>query len=94
MTVATILLITLCATESPNCNGMLPKPEVEVQLISSQGCQPDYSGRPSGSFSIQECFTPYTLVWRLDGQEITRRQIDPTAGGNSTASSMTVEAKI
>ena len=94
MTIATIFLVTLCATNSPNCNGPLPKPEVEVQLISSQGCEPDYSGRPSGSFSVKDCYTPYTLVWRLDGQEITRQQVDPTAGGNNTGSSMTVKAKI
>lgn len=94
MTIATIFLVTLCVANSENCNGPLPKPEVEVQLISSQGCEPDYTGRPSGSFSVKDCFTPYTIVWRKDGTEIMRQQFDPTSGGSNTGESMTIKAKI
>lgn len=82
-----LLIATFCLASSAHCSGGLPKSTVRTQIISSEGCAPAWDGRANGTIDIESCRTPYTIVWRDDGEEITRRQVDPR---NATISGKTV----
>lgn len=88
-----LLIATVCMAASLHCNGGLPKSTVSTQVISSEGCTPAWDGRAYGALDVTSCLTPYTIVWRDDGVELARRQVDPR-GPTYSAKSMTVSAGI
>lgn len=88
-----LLIATVCMAASLHCNGGLPKSSVSTQVISSEGCTPAWDGRAYGALDVTSCLTPYTIVWRDDGVELARRQVDPR-GTTYSAKSMTVSAGI
>lgn len=88
-----ILIATICTAASLHCHGGLPKATVSTQVISSDGCTPEWGGRANGTIDVTSCVTPYTIVWRDNGEELARRQVDPR-GTSSSAKSVTVAASI
>lgn len=88
-----ILIATICTAASLHCSGGLPKSTVRTQVISSDGCTPAWDGRANGTLDVTSCVTPYTIVWRDDGMELARRQVDPR-GTLSSAKSVAVSAGI
>ena len=88
-----LLIATVCMAASLHCDGEFPKPTVSTQVISSEGCTPQWDGRAYGALDVTSCLTPYTIVWRDDGEELARRQVDPR-GTTYSAKSMTVSAAI
>ena len=90
----TILIATLCTTASVHCSGGIPKATVNTQVISSEGCTPTWGGRANGTLDVTECLTPYTIVWRDDGEELARRQVDPRSPTPMSAHTVVVDVKI
>ena len=89
-----LLIATVCMAASLHCDGEFPKPTVSTQVISSEGCTPQWDGRAYGALDVTSCLTPYTIVWRDDGEELARRQVDPRRRTAGSAESMTVSAGI
>lgn len=88
-----LLIATFCLAASSHCSGGIPKATVRTQVISSEGCAPDWDGRANGTLDLDSCRTPYTVVWRDDGEEVTRRQVDPR-NANISGKTVTVSAGI
>ena len=88
-----LLIATICTATSLHCSGGLPKATVSTQVISGEGCAPAWDGRANGTLDVTSCITPYTIVWRDNGDELARRQVDPR-GTSSSAKSVAVAASI
>ena len=88
-----LLIATTCVAGGLHCSGGIPKPSVSTQVISSEGCTPAWDGHANGTLDVTSCITPYTIVWRDDGVELARRQVDPR-GTTSSAKSVAVAASI
>lgn len=89
-----VIIATVCMAASLHCSGGIPKATVDTQVISSEGCTPPWDGRANGVIDVTSCLTPYTIVWRSDGEELIRRQIDPRPRTSDSAESMIVSAAI
>ena len=88
-----LIIATVCLAQSTNPVCVSGLPEVDTQIISSEGCNVDsWAGNPNGVFEFKGCYGSYTVVWRTrDGNELIRRQVD-AANPALSASMMTTQA--